>query len=47
MLPDTEKEIIKSPDAGSIHERESTEDGIKKSFPEHAAPDSDGSYFQL
>ena len=47
ILPDTGKEIIKSSDAGSIPERESAEDGIKRSFPEHAAPDSDGSYFQL
>ena len=47
VLPDAEKEIIKSPDAGSISERESAEDGIKRSFPEHAAPDRDGSYFQF
>ena len=47
ILPDTGKEIIKSADTGSISERESAEDGIKRSFPEHAAPDSDGSYFQL
>ena len=47
VLPDAGKEIIKSPDTGSISERESTEDCIKRSFPEHAAPDGDGSYFQL
>ena len=47
ILPDAGKEIIKSPDAGSIPERESAEDGIKGSFPEHAAPDRDGSHFQL
>ena len=47
VLPDAKKEIIKSPDAGSIPERESAEDGIKRSFPEHAAPDRDGSYFQF
>ena len=47
ILPDAGKEIIKSPDAGSIPERETAKDGIKGSFPEHAAPDRDGSYFQL
>ena len=47
VLPDAGKEIIKSPDAGSIPERETAKDGIKGSFPEHAAPDRDGSYFQL
>ena len=47
VLPDAGKEIIKSPDAGSIPERETAEDGIKRSFPEHAAPDRDGGYFQL
>ena len=47
ILPDAGKEIIKSPDTRSIPERESAEDGIKRSFPEHAAPDRDGSYFQL
>ena len=45
ILTDAEKEIIKSPNAGSIPERESAEDGIKRGFPEHAAPDRDGSYF--
>lgn len=47
VLPDAGKEIIKSPDTGSIPERESAEDGIKRSFPEHAAPDRDGGYLQL
>ena len=46
-LPDAGKEIIKSPDTGSIPERETAEDGIKRSFPEHAAPDRDGSYLQF
>ena len=46
ILPDAGKEIIKSPDTGSIPEGETAEDGIKRSFPEHAAPDGDGSYFQ-
>ena len=46
-LPDAGKEIIKSPDTGSIPERESAKDGIKRSFPEHAAPDRDRSYLQL
>ena len=47
-MPDAGKEIIKSPDTGSIPERESAEDGIKRSFPEHtAALDRDGSYFQF
>ena len=47
ILPDAGKEIIKSPDTGSIPERESAEDGIKGSFPEHTAPDRDGSYIQF
>ena len=47
ILPDAGKEIIKSPDTRSIPERESAEDGIKRSFPEHAAPDRDRSYFQF
>ena len=47
ILPDAGKEIIKSPDTGSIPERESAEDGIKRSFPEHTAPECDGSYFQF
>ena len=47
ILPDAGKEIIKSPDTRSIPERESAEDGIKRSFPEHAAPDRDGSHFEL
>ena len=46
ILPDAGKEIIKSPDTGSIPERETAEDGIKRSFPEHAAPDRDGGYLQ-
>ena len=46
-MPDAGKEIIKSPDTGSIPERETAEDGIKRGFPEHAAPDRDGSYFQF
>ena len=44
-MPEAGKEIIKSPDTGSIPERETAEDGIKRGFPEHAAPDRDGSYF--
>ena len=47
VLPDAGKEIIKSPDAGSVPERETAEDGIKGSFPEHTTPDRDGSYLQL
>ena len=47
ILSDAGKEIIKSPDTGSIPERESAEDGIKRSFPEHTAPDRNGSYFQF
>lgn len=47
ILPDAGKEIIKSPNAGSIPERETAEEGIKRSFPEHAAPDRDGGYLQL
>lgn len=47
ILPDAGKEIIKSANTGSIPERETAEDGIKGSFPEHAAPGRDGSYFQF
>ena len=47
ILPDTGKEIVKSPDPGSIPEREAAEDGIKRGFPEHAAPNCDGSRFQF
>ncbi len=47
MLPNVGKEIIKSSDTGSISEREAIEDGIKGSFPEHTAPDCDGSQFEL
>ena len=47
VLPDAGKEIIKSPDTGSIPEGETAEDGIKRSFSEHAAPDGDGSYFEF
>ncbi len=47
ILPNTGEEIIKSPDTRGIAEREAAEDGVKGSFPGHAAPDSDGSYFQF
>lgn len=47
VLPDAGKEIIKSPDTGSIPERETAEDGIKRSFPEHTAPERDGSHLQF
>lgn len=47
ILPNAGKEIIKSANTGSIPERETAEDGIKGSFPEHAAPGRDGSYFQF
>jgi len=47
ILPNAGKEIIKSTNTGGIAERESAEDGIKRSFPEHTAPDSDGSYLQF
>lgn len=47
VLPDAGKEIIKSPDAGSIAELETAEDGVKGSFTKHAAPDGNGSHFQL
>ena len=47
ILPDAGEKIIKSTNAGRITERETTEDGIKGRFPEYAAPDSDGSYFQF
>ena len=45
--PDTGKEIIKSPDTRGIAEREAAKYGIKRSFPEHAAPDGNGIDFQL
>ena len=45
--PDTGKEIIKSPDTWGIAEREAAKYGIKRSFPEHAAPDGNGIDFQL
>ena len=47
LLPNAGKEVIKSPDPGRIAEREAAGDGIKGSFLKHAAPDSDGSYFQF
>ena len=47
MLPDAGKEIIKSTDTRGIPERETAEDGIKRSFLKHAAPDSDGRNFQF
>ena len=47
MLPDAGKEIIKSTDTRGIPERETAEDGIKRGFLKHAAPDSDGSNFQF
>ena len=47
ILPDAGKEIIKSPDTRSIPEGETAEDGIKRSFPEHAAPDGDEVTFSL
>lgn len=46
VLPHMEK-IIKNPNAWSISERESAEDGIKKSFPEYAAPYHSESYLQF
>lgn len=46
-LPDAGKEIIKGTDTGSVPERETAEDGIKGSFPEHAAPEGDGSHFEF
>ena len=45
ILPNAEKEILKSTNTWGIAEREPAEDGIKGSFPKHAAPDSDRSYF--
>lgn len=47
ILPNAGKEIIKSADTGGITERETTEDGIKRSFLKHTAPESDGSYLQF
>lgn len=47
IIPDAGKEIIKGTNARGIAEREATEEGIKGSLPEHAAPVSDGSHFQF
>ncbi|MEY8431993.1 hypothetical protein AALC75_15960 [Lachnospiraceae bacterium 48-42] len=38
---------MKSPDTRGIAERETAEDGIKRSFLKHMASDSDGSDFQF
>ena len=45
--PNTGEEIIKSPDARGITERETAEGGIKRRFLKHTAPDSGGSNFQF
>ena len=45
--PNTGEEIIKSIDTRGIAERETAEDGIKRRFLKHTAPDSDGSDFQF
>ena len=47
ILPDAGKEIIKGAHTRGITEAEPTEYGIKWSFLEHAAPDSDRSHFQF
>ena len=47
IQPKAGEEIIKGANAWGIAERETTEDGIKRSFPEHAAPESDRSDFQF
>lgn len=47
ILPNAGEEIIKSTNAWGIAEGETAEDGIKRSFLKHAAPDSDGSNFQF
>ncbi|MBE5866798.1 MAG: hypothetical protein E7292_11425 [Lachnospiraceae bacterium] len=41
------KEVVKGTDTGGITDRETTEDSIKRSFPEHAAPLGNGSNFKL
>jgi hypothetical protein len=46
-LPDTGKEIIKSPNSRGITKRKNAENGIKRTVLEHAASDGDRSYFQL
>ena len=45
ILPNAGEEIIKSPNAWGIAKRETTEDGIKRSFLKHAAPNRDRSHF--
>ena len=47
ILPNTGEETIKSPDTRGIAEREIAEDGIKRSFLKHTAPEGDGSHFQF
>lgn len=47
ILPNTGKEVIKGAYPRCIAERKTTEDGIKRSFSEHTAPESDGSYLQF
>lgn len=47
ILPDTGKEIIKSPNSRGITKRKTAENGIKRTVLEHAASDGDRSYFQL
>jgi len=44
---DAGKEIIKSTYVGSISEGKAAGDGVKRSFSEHVAPDSDRSHFQF
>ena len=47
ILPNTGKEVIKSAYPRGIAERKTTEEGVKRSFSEHTAPESDGSYLQF
>lgn len=47
ILPNTGKEVIKGAYPMCIAERKTTEEGIKRSFSEHTAPESDGSYLQF
>ena len=47
IFPDAGKEVIKSPDTRGIAEGEAAEDGVKRGFFQHAAPERDGSHLQF
>ena len=45
--PNAGEEIIKSANAGGIAEGEAAEDGVKRGFFQHAAPERNGSHLQF